>query len=85
VPKVEYIPEREAPAPPKPMTKSAQESLAILQGLKEGQVARVTPDKGRNIRGLKASLSRVATSQKLKIQSYEVPDEPGVLYIRKSK
>jgi hypothetical protein len=83
--KVEYIAEKDAPAPPKALSKSAAETLRILQGIKEGQVAKVTPDEGQTTRGLKASFSRVAKGQGLKIQSYEVPDQPGVVFVRKSR
>ncbi len=84
--KVEYISEKDAPAPPKALSKTAAESLKILQGLKDGHVARITPGSdGQTLRGLKASFSRVAKSQGLKVQSYEVPEEPGVMYIRKTK
>jgi hypothetical protein len=48
-------------------------------------VAKVTPDEGQTTRGLKASFSRVAKGQGLKIQSYEVPDQPGVVFVRKTK
>jgi hypothetical protein len=84
--KVEYIAEKDAPAPPKVLSKTAAESLRILQGLKDGHVAKVTPDAdGQTLRGLKASFSRVAKNNGLKIQSYEVADQPGILFVRKSK
>jgi len=85
VPKVEYVKESEAPAVPRSMSKSAQETLKILLGLKEGQVAKVTPDEGQTLRGLKASFSRVATGQKMKVVSYESPEVPGVLFVKRSK
>jgi hypothetical protein len=84
--KVEYISEKDAPAPPRALSKTAAESLRILQGLKDGHVAKVTPEPGgQTLRGLKASFSRVAKNHGLKVQSYEAPDQPGVLFVRKTK
>lgn len=80
--KVEYIAEKDAPAPPKPLSKSSAQVLEILQGIKDGQVARVTPEENQSIRGLKSSFSRVATGQKLKIQTWNIEGE-DVLYVKK--
>lgn len=79
--KVEYISAGEAPQPPKPLTKSAAESLKILQGLRANQVARLTPDADKSARGLKSSLTRVARSNKFDIQTWTVDGDSRV-YVR---
>jgi hypothetical protein len=72
--------------PPKPLSKTGAEALQILKGLKDNQVAKITPDGGgQTIRGLKASFSRVAKSQGFKVQSWEADSDPGVLFLRKTK
>jgi hypothetical protein len=76
---VEIVDAKDAPPPPRPMTKTAQESLAILNQLSKGKVARVTPDEGQTIRGLKASLGRFAKNQGIKAETWDVD---GVLYVR---
>lgn len=81
---VEYISEKDAPIPPKPLSKSAEQSLDILHGIKDGYVAKVTPDEGQSLRGLRASFTRVATTQKMKIQSWSVDGEDA-LYVKKLK
>ncbi len=84
--KVEYLNERDAPAPPKPLSKAAALSLEILKGIKDGQVAKVTPDdEGQTLRGLKSSISRVAKSHGMKVEAYESAEFPGSLYVKKLK
>lgn len=75
----EIVDLKEAPPAPKAMTKTAQESLNILQQLTRGKVAKVHPDQGQSIRGLKASLSRVAKNNGIKIEMWDVE---GILYVK---
>ena len=77
--KYEIINEKDAPAAPAPMTKGMRESSAILDQLKKGSVAAITPDDGQTVRGIKASMSRAAKRQGLKVSVYEVD---GVVYVR---
>lgn len=86
MPEFTYVSEKEAPLVPKAMSKSAHATLKILQGLKDGHVARVVPDpEGSTLRGLKASFSRVANGQGVKVVAYESADDPGVLFVKKVK
>jgi hypothetical protein len=75
----QIISETDAPAAPKAMTRAAQESLAILNQLSKGKVARIKPGEGQTVRGLKSSISRVATNNKLKVTQWDVD---GVLYVK---
>jgi hypothetical protein len=77
--KYQIISENDAPAAPKAMTRAAQESLAILNQLTKGKVARIEPSEGQSVRGLKSSISRVATNNKLKVSQWDVD---GVLYVK---
>jgi hypothetical protein len=83
--KVVYLKESEAPAPPKKMSARALESLRIIQGIKEGQVAQVTPEEGGSLPGLKRSLSRAATSANIKVEVYESPEHQGSVFIKRKK
>ncbi len=76
--------EQDAPKPPRPMSKSAAQVLDILKGIKDGQVAKVTPSSDQTIRGLKASFARVATGQKVKVQTWSVEGDDAV-YVKKLK
>jgi len=82
--KVEYISDKEAPLPPKTLSKAAQETLRILVGLKDGYVAKVTPEEGQTLRGLKTSFSRIARGQGIKIQVWSIDGEPHI-YVKKIK
>ena len=82
--RVEYLKESEAPAPPKPLSKSAAAALEVVRTIKDGQVAKVTPEDGQSIRGLKAAFTRVATTQKVKVQSWSVEGDEA-LYVKKLK
>ena len=53
------------------MSKQAKESHAIVAQLVPGKTAKVTPDKGQSLRGVKTGLSRVASSQGKKVQTYD--------------
>jgi predicted RNA-binding protein YlqC (UPF0109 family) len=75
----EIISESEAPAVPKAMTRAAQESLALLNQLSKGKVARIKPREGQSIRGLKSSISRVASNNNKKVTQWDVD---GVLYVK---
>jgi len=81
---VEYIAEKDAPAPPKPLSKSAAETLRIIQSIPEGKVAKVTPDEGQTLRGLKTSFSRVASSRNVKIQTWSLEGD-NFIYVKKLK
>ncbi len=81
---VEYLKESDAPKPPKSLSKSAAQVLEVIQTIKDGQVAKVTPDEGQTLRGLKASFSRVANGRNLKIQTWSVEGDDS-LYVKKSK
>lgn len=79
---VGYIKESKAPKPAKSLSKSAAAALEVVTTLKDGQVAKVTPSDGQTIRGLKASFTRAAKAQKLKVQTWNVDDDPA-LYVKK--
>ena len=84
MPKVEYIAEADAPGIPKSLTKGAEESLEILNSIKTGMVAKLTPDEAKTARGIKASMSRVAKSKGIKIQIWQADGDDSV-YIRRIK
>lgn len=81
MPTVEYIKESEAPQAPKPMSKKAQDVLDVISGIKAGQVAKITPDEGQSLRGLKVSYGRVASNRGIKIQTW---DDGQYLYVKKA-
>ncbi len=76
--KVELLDDDKAPPPPKPMSKRAKESHAIIAQLVPGKTAKVTPDKGQSLRGVKTALSRVAMSQGEKVQTWDDGNHPYV-------
>ena len=82
--KFEYIKETDAPAQPKPISRRANEILEVINGLKEGQVAKITLDAGQSVRGLKTSFGRVASGRGIKVRSWSVPGEQ-VVYVKKLK
>jgi hypothetical protein len=59
--KVTIINEQDAPTIPKASSKAARESLAVINRLEPGKVAKITPDEGQSIRGIKTSLTRVGS------------------------
>jgi hypothetical protein len=83
--RVEYISEAEAPAIPKTLSASAQETLRIITGLKSGTVAKVWPDEGQTLRGLKTSFSRVAKGQNVKLNVWSLPDDDYIYVKRAAK
>ena len=79
---VEFIREQDAPKRPRPVSKTAAEILAVLNRLKDGQVAKVTPSDDRSIRGLKTSFGRVASNHGIKVTSW---DDGTYLYVKRTK
>lgn len=79
--KVDFIDDAKAPPAPKPLSKSAQESLNILRQLqtKPGKTARITLDAKQSVAGVKRSLGRIASTNKIKIESWDVD---GVVYVK---
>lgn len=69
---VTIIDEKEAPAPPKFSSALTLMSLEVLNGLKKGKVARITPDEDETPRGVKQSLARIAKANNTKISLWEV-------------
>lgn len=65
----ELVDETEVPAKPKEMSKGARESLALINQLTPGKVARikVAPDQMRSV---KLSLSRVGSANGKKVTVY---------------
>ncbi len=84
MPRIEIIKAVDAPAPPKKLSQDASEILDAIKGLKRNEVLRLRPDAGKSMRGLKRSVSRVASRHGLKIESWDDPTE-SFLYVRKSR
>jgi hypothetical protein len=80
----EYIKEADAPPQPKPISRRAAEILEVINGLKDGQVAKVNLDSGQSVRGLKTSFGRVASGRGMKVRSWSVPGE-NTVYVKKIK
>lgn len=78
----ELIDERDAPKPPKALSKSARAALEVIKSLKPGKVARVTPQDNQSVRGIKTSLSRVATNNEKKVEVWSIDE---VVYIKLAK
>ena len=78
----EIIAEKDAPKPPRPLSKSTQETVQMLNALKDGQVAKITLPEGKSVRGIKTGLGRVAKGQGINIQSW---DDGTFVYVKKTK
>ena len=77
--KYQIIDAKDAPAVPGKTSKAAAEAESIIKQLGKGKVARVEPEEGQTIRGLRVALGRVAKSEGLKLQTW---DADGVLYVK---
>ncbi len=78
----EIIDEKDAPKPPKAVSKSAREVLELINSLKPGKVARVSPQEGQTVRGVKTSISRVASNNQKKIEVWSIDE---TVYIKLAK
>ena len=81
MPQIEVVKASDAPAPPKKMSKVAQELVSALNGLKKDEVLALKPDEGKSMRGLKTSVGRVSSNAGIKVESWSVDDV--TLYVRK--
>ncbi|HQY31195.1 MAG TPA: hypothetical protein PK691_07910 [Thermomicrobiales bacterium] len=82
--KFEYIKEAEAPVAPKPVSRRAHEILEVINGLKDGQVAKIVLEPHQSVRGLKTSFGRVASGRGMKVRSWSVPGEQ-IVYVKRVK
>ena len=83
MPKIEVIKASDAPAPPKKMSKVAEELVSALNSLKKDEVLRLEPDEGKSIRGLKTSIGRVTSNAGIKVELWTDQDETAI-YVRKA-
>ena len=81
MPRIETIRASDAPAPPKTMSKVATELVNGTNGLKKDEVLKLTPDPGKSLRGLKASVGRISSSHGLKAELW---DDGEALYVRRA-
>ena len=84
MPRIEIIKASDAPAPPKKMTKTTQEISDAISRLKKDEVLRLQPDPDKSMRSLKTSGGRVASRNRLKIETWSNP-EADYLYVRKAQ
>ena len=77
--KYAIIDAKDAPAAPAKQSTAAAEAESIINQLSKGKVARIEPDEGQTVRGLRVALGRSAKSSGVKLQSW---DADGVLYVK---
>ena len=83
MPKIEVIKASEAPAPPKKMSKVAEELVSALNSLKKDEVLRLEPDEGKSMRGLKTSVGRITSNAGIKVESWTDQEETAI-YVKKA-
>lgn len=81
MPQFDVIKVSDAPAPPKKLSKVANELLSALGGLKKDEVLKITPDTGKTVRGIKTSVGRVTSSANVKVESW---DDGTSVYVKKA-
>lgn len=75
----QIINEKEAPAAPVKKSAAAAEAESIVKQLGKGKVAKVEPEDGQTIRGIRVGLGRAAKEAGVKLQTW---DADGVLYVK---
>jgi hypothetical protein len=75
MPGIETIKASEAPAPLKKMSKAPRSIFNAISRLKKDEVLRLQPDPDKSMRGLKTSVSRAASGNDLKIETWTDPEE----------
>jgi hypothetical protein len=83
MPNIETIKASDAPPPPKKMSKASSELLSAINRLNKDEVLRIQPDPGKSVRGLKTSVGRLASTNKLKLESWS-DEGQEYLYVRKA-
>jgi hypothetical protein len=79
---VEMIEAKDVPQVAKEGTSRAKASRALVQSLKPGKAARVEPNEGEALRGLKVSITRAAKALSIPVS---VVSHDGVLYVQLSE
>src|SRR5690242_13340989 len=77
--KYEIINENDAPTTPAKKSDVAIEAEAIVKQLGKGKGAKIEPDEGQTIRGLRVALARAAKGAGVKLQPW---DAAGFLYVK---
>ena len=83
MPKIEVLKASEAPAPPKKMSKVAEQLVSALNSLKKEEVLKLEPDEGKSMRGLKTSVGRITSNAGIKVESWTDQDETAI-YVKKA-
>jgi hypothetical protein len=80
MPTFDVIKAADAPAPPKKLSKVANELMAALSNLKKDEVLKITPDSGKTLRGIKTSVGRITSGAKVKVETW---DDGSAVYVKK--
>ena len=81
----EYINDTDAPRPPKKQSAETQEVLTMLNELPRGKVIRWKLAEGQSARGARIAIGRIASNNGSKVTTWSVPEEPGIIYVKKEK
>lgn len=81
--KVEYVDVSEMPQPKNAGFKNRQQLIDVIENLPDDKAVKITPDKGKSIRGLKVSVGRIASARNIEIQT-ETSEDGKILYVKKS-
>ena len=81
VPTIDVIKASEAPAPPKKLSKVANELMSALSNLKKDEVLKITPDAGKTLRGIKTSVGRITSGANVKVETW---DDGSSVYVKKA-
>ncbi len=84
MPRIETIKASEAPPPPRKTPTSASEIRDGINEFKRNEVLRIQPDPGKSLRGLKTSVGRIASNNKLKLETW-TDEAEQYLYVRKAR
>jgi len=81
MPTIDVIKASDAPAPPKKLSKVANELMSALSNLKKDEVLKITPDTGKTLRGIKTSVGRITSGANVKVETW---DDGTAVYVKKA-
>lgn len=79
----EIVSTEQVPRVTKPPAKATQDILDMLAAIPKGSAAKITPEEGKSVKGVRIGISRIISNRKL--SGYSVSADDQFVYVTRDK